>query len=207
MEQGISVSPGDSLTASINAMILGADSISGTNNRVDLKFDYYSEFGGKFGSSTYLGSKAITIADGSSENDAWLDAELTDVAPAGAVEARLAIVFVQSDNQSGAVHVDDVQFVNLDLELDADADGNGQVDGDDFLGWQRGQGRNDATSVADGDFNFDGVVDALDLAVWESQYGTISAITAAILVPEPGSALMTAAFMLSFVDCFSRLVF
>ena len=200
VEQGISVSPGDSISASVKALIRGSDSIVGTNNRVDVKFDYYSDFGGKFGSTTYLGSKTITVADGNSANDMWLDAELTDTAPAGAVEARLAIVFAQPNNQSGAVHVDDVQFVNLDLEFDADADGNGQVDGLDFLQWQRGIGRNDATSVLDGDFNFDGVVDSRDLAVWELQYHDFGTVAAAALVPEPASTLLTAAFLLSLID-------
>lgn len=205
VEQGISVSPGDNISASLNALTRGADSIAGTNNHVDVKFDYYSEFGGRYGSSSYLSSKTITVADGSSENDSWMEAELTDVAPAGAVEARLVVYFVQPNNEGGAVHVDDVQFVNLDLELDADADGNGQVDGTDFLKWQRGWGFDDATSVSDGDFNFDGIVNGLDLAVWESQYSAFSPAVAAILVPEPGSGLMAAALMLSFVDCFSRL--
>lgn len=200
IEQGISVSPGDSLSASLSAFILGSDSISGTSNRVDVKFDYYSDFGGKFGSSTYLGSKTVTVVDGDSENDAWIDAELTDVAPAGAVEARLAIVFAQPNNQGGAVYVDNIEFVNLDLEPDADADGNGQIDGLDFLQWQRGVGLNDATSVSDGDFNFDGVVDSLDLAVWQSQYPATGAIAAAALVPEPASTLLTAALLLSLVE-------
>jgi hypothetical protein len=52
----------------------------------------------------------------------------------------------------------------------------------------------------DGDFNFDGVVDSRDLAVWELQYHDFGTVAAAALVPEPASTLLTAAFLLSLID-------
>ncbi|MEO2049397.1 MAG: glycoside hydrolase family 16 protein [Pirellulales bacterium] len=191
VEQGISVSPGDSISASASAYVRSDDSISGTNNRVDLKFDYYSDFGGTYESSDYLSSTTITIANGITNNDQWLDHVLAEVVPAGAVEARLAVVFVQPDNQTGAVHIDAIQFVNLDLEFNADADNDGDVDGADFLYWQRGFGQNDGTSVVVGDFNFDGQVVGDDRDVWETQFGEGGLpLTSAATVPEPTSVLL-----------------
>src|SRR5690606_4135197 len=119
--------------------------------------------------------------------ETWHEFTLDGTVPENAVEARLSFVFSQTSNHAGAVHIDSVSFVNLDLEFDADSNGDGQVDGGDFLEWQRGFGQNDATSVSVGDFNFDGTVDGLDLNVWESQFGTnLSEIAAAAVVPEPG---------------------
>ena len=58
-----------------------------------------------------------------------------------------------------------------------DFDLDGDVDGDDFLAWQRGESPN--------------ALDAGDLAEWETNYGPASLATAA--VPEPTSGLMSLA--------------
>lgn len=110
IEQGISVNAGDELRASARSFINSDDSIAGSDNVVYFKIDYYSANYGLFGSSEYISSDSIVMADGATQNDAWLDNEIISVAPAGAVEARLAIVFEQNANAGGAVYVDDVQF-------------------------------------------------------------------------------------------------
>ncbi len=110
IEQGISVTAGDEIVASARSLINSADSISGSSNVVYLKIDYYSELYGLFGTSEYISSDSVVIADSATQNDAWLDNEIMSVAPAGAVEARIAIVFEQAANEGGAVYVDDVQF-------------------------------------------------------------------------------------------------
>jgi hypothetical protein len=75
---------------------------------------------------------------------------------------------------------------------DANLDGN--VDGGDFLIWQRGFGTAGGWSF--GDFNGDGVVSALDLTILESNYGFQSALMAALgdigssSVPEPASLML-----------------
>ena len=72
---------------------------------------------------------------------------------------------------------------------DADFDKDGDVDGIDFLTWQRGYGLpGDAASIADGDANFDYDVDGGDLLIWQSQFesGHPAAANANVqVVPEP----------------------
>jgi hypothetical protein len=64
---------------------------------------------------------------------------------------------------------------------DADFDNDSDVDGRDFLIWQRGLGN--GTNNLTGDANGDGIVDAADLAVWKSAFGGQSLAA----VPEPGA--------------------
>jgi hypothetical protein len=66
----------------------------------------------------------------------------------------------------------------------ADFDGDGDVDGRDFLAWQRGFGTSDA-GKQHGDADNDGIVDGADLGVWQDQYGSAPQIIAAIDAVEP----------------------
>jgi autotransporter-associated beta strand protein len=78
-----------------------------------------------------------------------------------------------------------VQPVNEDADFDDDDD----IDGNDFLIWQRGQGV--GTTNAQGDANDDDVVDGDDLAIWEDQFGSATANVGA--VPEPSAAILMVA--------------
>ena len=53
----------------------------------------------------------------------------------------------------------------------ADFDGDNDVDGADFLAWQRGFGATSGATPGDGDANSDGAVDATDLSAWKEQIG------------------------------------
>ena len=55
---------------------------------------------------------------------------------------------------------------------DADFDDDNDVDGRDFLTWQRGLAA--GTTHAQGDANDDGTVDAADLAIWLQQYNSLT---------------------------------
>jgi hypothetical protein len=74
---------------------------------------------------------------------------------------------------------------------DADFDNDNDVDGDDFLVWQRnlGVGTTNLTGDADGD----GSVNAVDLAIWKAQFAVGSAAGAAGAVPEPTTVVLVAA--------------
>jgi beta-glucanase (GH16 family) len=108
--QGISISEGDELFAEASVFVNSLDSIAGTDNQAFLNIDYFSKQYGLFGSSDYIGTDSIMLADGSTMNDAWIQEQLMSIAPAGAVEARLGLVFRQPGSAGGAVHIDGVNF-------------------------------------------------------------------------------------------------
>lgn len=69
----------------------------------------------------------------------------------------------------------------------ADFDDDGDVDGVDYLAWQRGMDVPTLAGAVHGDANHDGQVTGADLAIWQNQYAaSTSASTQA--VPEPTSA-------------------
>jgi hypothetical protein len=70
---------------------------------------------------------------------------------------------------------------------DADFDNDGDVDGRDFLIWQRGFGT--GTNNSTGDANGSGTVDGADLAIWQNLYGG-AALAASAAVPEPSCLLL-----------------
>ncbi len=75
------------------------------------------------------------------------------------------------------------------LGLHGNSDGDGDVDGDDFLAWQRGYGLPSGGSALAGDLSGQGMVDSFDLWLWEHYYGATSGVggLAAGQVPEPAS--------------------
>jgi hypothetical protein len=87
---------------------------------------------------------------------------------------------------------------------DADFDGDGDVDGRDFLAWQRGFGITNGALPEQGDANGDGAVNAADLEFWSDQYGDNSNMYAAmeqtqgmqplglvaLSIPEPSTGLL-----------------
>ncbi len=87
-----------------------------------------------------------------------------------------------------------VPTVGLATEDGADFDIDGDVDGDDFLIWQRGYGRPDA-KFAEGDANGDGQVNGLDFLIWQSGYGTPLDKSLAAL-PEPSTGFLLAACLI-----------
>jgi hypothetical protein len=75
----------------------------------------------------------------------------------------------------------------------ADFDGDSDVDGEDFLIWQRGFGLTGETTNANGDADGSGAVDAADLDVWKGAFGGGAAVGAVGAVPEPTSLSLLAA--------------
>lgn len=69
----------------------------------------------------------------------------------------------------------------------ADFDDDGDVDGADYLAWQRGMDVATLAGAAHGDANHDGQVTGADLAIWQNQYA-VSTSASAQAVPEPTSA-------------------
>ena len=73
--------------------------------------------------------------------------------------------------------------------LQGDFDQDNDVDGTDFLIWQKGAGTIAGASITDGDADYDGDVDADDLAYWQANYG-LTLGSPLSTVPEPSAMLM-----------------
>lgn len=74
----------------------------------------------------------------------------------------------------------------------SDFDNDGDVDGADFLVWQRGLGLTGQPDKSTGDANGDGNVTVADLAIWQAHFGLPPSVGAAGAVPEPTSVAIAA---------------
>ena len=94
-----------------------------------------------------------------------------------------------TSNLSRTLLIDNLLFEEIASATveDADFDDDDDVDGADFLTWQRGFGLTGQPNKSTGDANGDGDVNDLDLAIWETQYGTIPPLAGVAAVPEPAS--------------------
>jgi len=81
---------------------------------------------------------------------------------------------------------------------DADFDGNGDVDGTDFLIWQRGLVSKGQTNNELGDANLDTLVNGSDLAVWGSQFGESGSVSAITSTPEPNTLLLLCCWTMAY---------
>jgi hypothetical protein len=112
--QGIGAPSGERMRAKLFALVPSKESIATTENRVALKIEFYKQFGAQFGTPAMLDVKEIVIADRSTTPDVWQAHELTAEAPAGTVLARVTVIFIQPQNQAGAVYIDNVEFGPVD---------------------------------------------------------------------------------------------
>ncbi len=108
----------------------------------------------------------------------------------------LQIVLDSLNSNASASTLNGLRILNVPAAISADFDNDGDVDGEDFLSWQRGLltanptlGDADGDGDVDGDdlniwvqqyggnlqidpdFNGDGIVDGADLVTWETSYG------------------------------------
>ena len=105
---------------------------------------------------------------------------------AGNIEASAQLVQVFSpggNTKATTSSTGTFAVVPLVVANTADFDSDGDIDGADFLTWQRGFGA--AGDRADGDADGDLFVDADDLAIWRTQFSGKPATAAAAAVPEP----------------------
>ncbi|MBL9162159.1 MAG: PEP-CTERM sorting domain-containing protein [Planctomycetaceae bacterium] len=89
------------------------------------------------------------------------------------------------------VAAQDTPFIDSNPS-NGDFDGDNDVDGADFLIWQRGFGSTGQPDATTGDADDDGDVDADDLALWTSHFGGAPAVAAIGAVPEPASLALLA---------------
>lgn len=93
---------------------------------------------------------------------------------------------------SGLILTEEALFVDS-----ADFDGDNDIDGVDFMIWQRGVGI--GTTQPEGDANHNGSVDAADLGIWESQYGGLAPLSSISSIPEPSTAMISGACLLIYL--------
>jgi glucose/arabinose dehydrogenase len=98
-------------------------------------------------------------------------------------EGSLGEMYISSKS-TGAIYL-----VSNSLPYNADFDADGDVDGRDFLTWQRNFNTT-AGYGSDGDANHNGLVDAGDLAIWQDQYiSSGGELVGSQSIPEPASAI------------------
>ena len=160
---------------------------SNANGDFQFGFEYYAA-----DDITKLGESLMPL-DISTTGDG-LSFSTTGIAVPGTVYVRPIVSYdnVLTTATESGVFIFDASMTELAPTPmgDADFDGDGDVDGNDFLIWQRGFGT--GTTMAQGDANNSGTVDGADLAVWQGQYGVsggpLAATTGA--VPEPSAFLL-----------------
>lgn len=188
--QGVPISGGETLKASVNALVTAAESLADTGNFAELKLEFYSQFGASLGSEFFLGQTIETLADSLTPTDVWQEHVILMDAPADAVEARFTLIFIQPALDPGSVHLD---LASLLILLDADFNADGAVDSADLSLWQAGLGTSSGATRTDGDADGDGDTDGADFVLWQQQFGkiAISALnTATTPVPEPSALAM-----------------
>jgi subtilisin-like proprotein convertase family protein/formylglycine-generating enzyme required for sulfatase activity len=116
---------------------------------------------------------------------------------------NIANVFLSNVVVLGGAHTLSLQpgevvtNVNFGNQSTADFDHDGDVDGSDFLTWQRGLGTPAPNAMqSGGDADGDGDVDGFDLGVWQDEYGTIAesavaSVTAVSLIDASNATIQT----------------
>jgi hypothetical protein len=98
------------------------------------------------------------------------------------------LAFAEDDFGTSAFYryaaAQDAPFIDADPS-NGDFDGDGDIDGADFLTWQRGLGLTGQVDATTGDADDDGDVDVADLALWQSHFGGTPSVAAVSAVPEP----------------------
>jgi glucose/arabinose dehydrogenase len=110
----------------------------------------------------------------------------------------LGEMYISSKFVSASEPLAKIFIVSNTIPYSADFDDDGDVDGRDFLIWQRNS--NAVGYFSAGDANHDGFVDSADLTIWQDQYGTQSPLlSASAAIPEPATlalVLLTGVSML-----------
>jgi hypothetical protein len=117
------------------------------------------------------------------------------------------LIGVVDDEAADLLSMNTVVAFTLSPILSADFDDDGDVDGGDYLSWQRGLGTTIGATQTEGDADRDGDVDATDLTHWSFAFAapavSVGETTSAV-VPEPTSAVLTLCGLLASKNCRRR---
>jgi hypothetical protein len=155
--QNVVAAPGQEFEGSIWAFAPSGDSILGNQNFTTLTMQFVNSAGAVIGSVNFspgTNQEETPIFDGRDPNmpeDQWVQYTANALAPAGTAFARINAFFVQLEHggmyDAGAVWFDDASLVRLTPEA--------------------------APGLA-GDYNNDGVVDAVDYTVWRNNLNDLT---------------------------------
>ncbi|MEM6749954.1 MAG: family 16 glycosylhydrolase [Planctomycetota bacterium] len=186
LSQVVSGIAGDALyRLSADAFVWSNDSIAGTSNSDQLQIEFLNASGQVIGGAT----QTITLVDGASPVNQWIEGVILATSPANAASARVSIIFDQPGFEGGAAYVDDVR-----LFLVGDANGDGVVDLLDFDTLAQNFGG--FGTLGAGDFNEDGVIDLLDFDLLAQNFGAGASAALPGTVPEPASLATLASLTL-----------
>jgi hypothetical protein len=180
---------GDAVALWDNAADYNTDSIgpsprSLANAAVSVVYDDEGSSSNPTGWPNAMGKASIYLTNLSADPNVgtnWLDSFAGDLVGSTGAAAVTADVQIHAGGDVGSPGSFGTVAVN-----DADFDNDSDVDGRDFLIWQRGNGV--GTSNAAGDADGNGLVNGADLAVWKTQFGTGGSAGAALgAVPEPAT--------------------
>ena len=128
------------------------------------------------GSGTQIGSQTLDLRTVQMNDTTWREHVVTGTAPAGTTQVRVGLrvddVMTNVDIPFQTANFDDFSLTAI---VSGDFDGDGDVDGRDFLRWQRGGSPNPLS--------------AGDLALWQTNFGA-GGLVAISAVPEPSTALL-----------------
>ncbi|GJM24423.1 MAG: hypothetical protein DHS20C16_08380 [Phycisphaerae bacterium] len=108
--QNLTTEGGEEWTASVWARHNTNTALSGTDNYCDLKIEFYQVPNGTYGSADLLAEFNVTMVHTNTPAESWVEHTLQAVAPTGSVEARIAVVFTQQNDDPGAVVIDDASM-------------------------------------------------------------------------------------------------
>ncbi len=168
------------LTCSLAAMVLAAASLAATSSAQVTTIDWGGSTGPQnwHDNGVWVGgvfpNDSLKKANLSVNLGAGLNVSLgtTDATVAGLVMGGTAgAVTTEISGSTGRLifHNEDEDVLG-EFE-DADFDNSTDVTGRDFLIWQRGYGMTGQVNNGNGDANLSGVVDSVDLGIWQDQYG------------------------------------
>ncbi len=178
--QNVAASPGQEFEASVFAYSPSLDSILGTENFTNITLQFLDSAGAVLDSVNFSpgrNQQDTPIYDGRDPNmiqNEWVQYTVNALAPADTALVRFNLFFNSALGEGGAVWFDNaslVELINNAPPLAGDFDGDGDVDGNDFLVWQRNP------SVG-------------SLTDWQASYGMTSFTATVGAVPEPGTCVL-----------------
>jgi len=117
------------------------------------------------------------------------------------------LIGIVDDEASDSLSENTVVAFTLSAIPSADFDDDGNVDGGDFLDWQRSFGKTIGATQTEGDADRDGDVDAADLTHWKAAFAVPALAmgeTASAVVPEPASGLLSLCGLVAIKCCTNR---